>query len=59
MATVQGAAAYKKKDGLIAISNDQTAVIWTPAAPGAPAVSIRVVDITSTTLLFHYFGYIA
>lgn len=47
-AVAQGKAAYKKKDGLITLSDDQKSVTWT-ALPGTgpPVVSLTVLNITS------------
>ena len=50
MAALQGAAVYKKKEGLIVISDDHKSVTWTPAAPGVSDVNIKVADITSMKL---------
>ena len=49
MAVPKGAAAYKKKDGTITITDDYKRVIWTPAsAPdGPPVVSLTVSNIAS------------
>lgn len=41
-----GKAAYKKKDGIISVSEDQSRVVWTPAAGGA-AVSMVTANITN------------
>ncbi|KAI1248022.1 hypothetical protein MGN70_010270 [Eutypa lata] len=49
MAVPKGAAAYKKKDGTITITDDYKRVIWTPAsAPdGPPVVSLTVSNIAN------------
>ena len=49
MSVPRGAAAYKKKDGIITITDDYKQVTWTPnAAPdGPPTVSMTVSDIAS------------
>lgn len=46
MASVQGNAVYKKKDGIIAVSDDHTRVTWTPVAGGSP-VTLATANITS------------
>lgn len=48
MAVPQGKAAYKKKDGIIALSDDQKLVTWTPLpGTGPPVVSLTISNITS------------
>lgn len=48
MATPRGKAIFKKKDGIIAISDDQSSVTWTPLpATGTPTVSLPISNITS------------
>ncbi|KAI0595778.1 TFIIH p62 subunit domain-containing protein [Biscogniauxia sp. FL1348] len=49
MAVPTGAAAYKKKDGILTLSPDQKSVIWTPnAAPGGPpTVSLLISNVTN------------
>ncbi len=48
MAVPQGKAAYKKKDGILALSGDQKSVTWTPLpGNGPPVVSVAVANITS------------
>jgi len=48
----QGKAAYKKKDGIITLSSDQTLVTWTPLpGNGSPVVSVAVANITSEQAL--------
>ncbi|KAI8624605.1 RNA polymerase II transcription factor protein [Xylariaceae sp. FL1651] len=49
MAIPTGAAAYKKKDGLLTLTPDQKTVIWTPnsAAAGPPALSLAIINITN------------
>ncbi|KAH8197375.1 hypothetical protein TruAng_008468 [Truncatella angustata] len=49
MATPQGTAAYKKKDGVLTVSDDQKSVLWTPAAApgGPPTVTLAVANITN------------
>lgn len=46
MVEPKGIAAYKKKNGVLAISDDQKSVIWTSDGV-EPSVQIRVADITS------------
>ena len=51
MAPPRGSAAYKKKDGTLALSRDSHSVSWTPAAPGSkPALTLPVTSITSESL---------
>ncbi|OTA65158.1 TFIIH p62 subunit domain-containing protein [Hypoxylon sp. EC38] len=49
MAIPTGAAAYKKKDGILTLTPDQKNVIWTPnSAPGGPpSVSLSIANITN------------
>ncbi|KAI0121446.1 hypothetical protein F4776DRAFT_630921 [Hypoxylon sp. NC0597] len=49
MAIPTGAAAYKKKDGILTLTPDQKNVIWTPnSAPGGPPlVSLSIANITN------------
>ncbi|KAH8677288.1 RNA polymerase II transcription factor-related protein [Xylariales sp. PMI_506] len=49
MAPPRGTAAYKKKDGILTVSDDQKSVIWTPvSAPGGPpTVSLIISNITN------------
>ena len=49
MSVPRGAAAYKKKDGTITITDDYKRVTWTPnsAPDGPPTVSLTVSDIAS------------
>ncbi|KAJ5476486.1 hypothetical protein N7475_002215 [Penicillium sp. IBT 31633x] len=48
MAPPSGAASYKKKDGTLAISTDETSVSWNPAVVGAGSpITIPVVNITN------------
>jgi transcription initiation factor TFIIH subunit 1 len=48
--TIQGAAAYKKKDGTLSIARDQKSIQWLPvgARDTEKAVNIAVANITST-----------
>ena len=46
MVEARGVAAYKKKNGTLAISEDQKQVIWTSDS-AEPSVSINVKEITS------------
>ncbi|TPX13228.1 uncharacterized protein E0L32_006428 [Thyridium curvatum] len=48
MSVPQGKAAYKKKDGIITLSEDQRTVIWTPLpGTGPPVISLNVANITN------------
>ena len=49
MAPPRGSAAYKKKDGTLAVSKDGQSVSWTPVAPprSDPALTLVVSNITS------------
>ncbi|KAI0884811.1 uncharacterized protein GGS22DRAFT_200482 [Annulohypoxylon maeteangense] len=49
MALPTGAAAYKKKDGILTLTPDRKNVIWTPnSAPGGPpSVSLSISNITN------------
>lgn len=49
MAPPRGSAAYKKKDGTLAISKDGQSVSWTPVAPprSEPTLTLPVSLITS------------
>ena len=49
MAPPRGSAAYKKKDGTLALSTDSQTVSWTPIAPkgSKPALTLPVSSITS------------
>lgn len=50
MATPRARAAFKKKDGFIAISDAQDALTWTPLpGTGSPTVSLPISNITSET----------
>lgn len=44
---VKGLAAYKKKDGTLAISKDQQSVQWTSLTSTVPGVVIAVANISS------------
>ncbi|CAK7264940.1 RNA polymerase II transcription factor B subunit 1 [Sporothrix epigloea] len=46
MASVQAKASYKKKQGVIAVSDDHTRVVWTPLAGGS-AVTLATANITN------------
>ncbi|KAL2264411.1 hypothetical protein VTK26DRAFT_3298 [Humicola hyalothermophila] len=46
MAIPQGRTAYKKKDGILTLTDDRKALIWTPMpATGPPTVSLAVANI--------------
>ncbi|MCJ1230856.1 RNA polymerase II transcription factor B subunit 1 [Toensbergia leucococca] len=49
MAPPRGSAAYKKKDGTLTLSKDQSSVSWTPVAPpgASPAITLAVSSITN------------
>lgn len=48
MAAPRCKAVYKKKDGIIAITDDQASVTWTPLpGTGTPTVSLSIFNITS------------
>lgn len=49
MAPIRGSAAYKKKDGTLALSKDGQTVAWTPVVPpgSRPSVVVHVSKITS------------
>ncbi|KAL1883054.1 hypothetical protein VTK73DRAFT_129 [Phialemonium thermophilum] len=48
MALPRGQAAYKKKDGIITLSEDQKSVIWTPLpGSGPPVLSLTIGNITN------------
>lgn len=45
---IRGSAAYKKKDGTLSISKDQTSILWIPIqSRDTSSVIINVTDITS------------
>lgn len=46
MESPQGKAVYKKKEGVIAVSDDHARVTWTPVAGGS-AVTLATANITS------------
>lgn len=48
MAAPRCKAVYKKKDGIITITDDQASVTWTPLpGTGTPTVSLSIFNITS------------
>ncbi|KAI1178160.1 hypothetical protein F4777DRAFT_128118 [Nemania sp. FL0916] len=49
MALPSGAAAYKKKDGVLTLTADRKTVTWTPnsATTGSPALSLSISNITN------------
>lgn len=52
MAMPRSRAAFKKKDGIISISDSQHALTWTPSpGTGSPTLSLPVADITSMSHL--------
>ena len=58
MAPPRGSAAYKKKDGTLAVSKDGQSVSWTPVAPprSQPVLALAVSNITSESILFQLFA---
>ena len=58
MAPPRGSAAYKKKDGTLAVSKDGQSVSWTPVAPprSQPVLALPVSSITSESKLFRFFA---
>ena len=54
MAPPRASAAYKKKDGTLAVSKDGQSLSWTPVAPprSEPALALPVSSITSESKLF-------
>lgn len=48
MAAPRCKACYKKKDGIITLTDDQASVTWTPLpGTGTPTVSLPIFNITS------------
>lgn len=47
MAPPSGAASYKKKDGILTLSQDEQSLTWNPAAADSAALTIHVSKITS------------
>lgn len=48
MAAPRCKAGYKKKDGIITLTDDQASVTWTPLpGTGTPTVSLPILNITS------------
>lgn len=50
MAPPSGAAAYKKKDGILTLMDDEQTLTWTPVTAGVSTLTIPVSQITSTLL---------
>lgn len=50
MAIPTGAAAYKKKDGVLTLTPDQKAVTWTPNTSGPSSLSLPLANVTSKFL---------
>ena len=59
MAPLRGSAAYKKKDGTLAISKDGQSISWTPVAPprSEPALKVPISTITSEYRLPRHSGW--
>ncbi|KAK8134856.1 hypothetical protein PG984_006868 [Apiospora sp. TS-2023a] len=49
MAIPRGTAAYKKKDGILTLTDDQKTIIWTPKANpgGPPGVTLAISNVTN------------
>lgn len=57
MAAPRCKAVYKKKDGIIAITDDQAAVTWTPLpGTGTLTVSLSIFNITSKPCATSHIG---
>ncbi|KIH94998.1 transcription initiation factor TFIIH subunit 1 [Sporothrix brasiliensis 5110] len=54
MAAAQGNAVYKKKEGILAVSDDHTRVTWTPVAGGS-AVTLATANITIPKVMLKIF----
>lgn len=51
MAAPSCKAVYKKKDGIVTLTDDQASVTWTPLpGTGTPTVSLSILNITSEPL---------
>lgn len=50
MAPPSGAASYKKKDGILTLTDDEQTLTWTPAVAGVSTLTIPVSHITSMQL---------
>lgn len=50
MAPPSGAASYKKKDGILTLTDDEQTLTWTPAAAGVSTLTMPVSQITSMQL---------
>ena len=59
MAPPRGSAAYKKKDGTLALSKDGQSVSWTPVAPpgSKPALTLPLPIITSESAYMAWLMY--
>ena len=59
MTPLRGSAAYKKKDGTLAISKDGQSISWTPVAPprSEPALKVPISTITSEYRLPRHSGW--
>ncbi|KAI5284407.1 RNA polymerase II transcription factor B subunit 1 [Ascosphaera aggregata] len=47
MTTYTSRASYKKKDGMLSISDNRTTISWTPAGPGASPITIAITSVTN------------
>ncbi|KAK8106838.1 BSD domain-containing protein [Apiospora kogelbergensis] len=49
MAIPRGTAAYKKKDGILTVTDDQKSIIWTPQANpgGPPGITLAISNVTN------------
>ncbi|KAK8086156.1 BSD domain-containing protein [Apiospora phragmitis] len=49
MAIPRGTAAYKKKDGILTVTDDQKTIIWTPQAnpSGPPGITLAISNVTN------------
>ncbi len=56
MASPTGRALFKKKEGILAVSDDQTSVTWTPLPGQGQAVSLAVANITSKAAVEEFPG---
>ena len=58
MAAPRCKAGYKKKDGIITLTDDQASVTWTPLpGTGTPTVSLPIFNITSKPRAISHIGH--